>query len=68
MINSKTTNKEEYNQIPLHYCEHCLSIKVLTFDDKSFCDDCGSMDIVATQVEEWEEMYKEKYGEKYLNK
>ena len=65
---NELNNKEDYNQIPIHYCEHCLSIKILTFDDKSFCDICGSMDIEQTQIEEWEEKYKEKYGKKFLNK
>lgn len=32
-----------------------------------YCIPCGNTDIVEAHVEEWEEMYAEKYGEKFLD-
>ena len=47
------TTVEEYNNIPVHYCKNCLSLKVIVFDEAvDYCDDCGSADIGIAQIEE----------------
>jgi len=52
--------RNEYDEIPVHYCRRCLSLKVLIdteFGD--YCGDCGSTDIGEIQIEEWETLQKE---------
>lgn len=53
-------DRNEYDEIPVHYCRRCLSLKVLIdteFGD--YCGDCGSTDIGQIQIEEWETLQKE---------
>ena len=62
--------KEEYNNIPVHYCKECLSLKVMGvvgMEEACYCDDCGCTDIEQTSIEEWEQLYKKKHGFIYLN-
>ena len=69
---TKTENslKEEYNNIPVHYCKGCLSLKVMRvagMEEACYCDDCGGTGIEQTSIEEWEQLYKKKHGFTYLN-
>lgn len=67
----KNTQKEEYNNIPVYYCKHCLSLKIKTVMeglDLDYCDECNSTDIAQANVEEWRDLYKKRYGFDYLNK
>ena len=60
-----------YDEEPVFYCRNCLSLKIRnipSIDHSEFCDDCGSTDIEQCTIEEWEKMYIEKYGHKYLDK
>jgi hypothetical protein len=62
--------KEEYNNIPVHYCKECLSLKVMRvggMEEACYCDDCGCTDIKQTSIEEWEQLYRKKHGFTYLN-
>lgn len=62
--------KEQYNDIPVCYCQRCLSLKIRTIGqdkDMDYCDDCGATDINEIHISEWENLYKEKYGHKLLN-
>lgn len=64
-------DKEQYNNIPVFYCKHCLSLKILSvpgIEDLDFCDECGTTNIGKTDIKTWEKMYKEKYGFNYLDK
>ena len=64
-------NKEEYNNIPVHYCKECLSLKIktvkegLNLDD---CDECGCTNTEQSHINEWKILYKERYGFDFLNK
>lgn len=61
--------REEYNKEPVFYCKHCLSLKVLSvynMEDLDYCDECGATDIGKTTIEEWQKLYKNKYGVDYL--
>ena len=66
----KTELQSDYNDEPVFYCKHCLSLKIRDagLPDLLYCDDCGSSDILSVGIEEWEKMYKEKYGFKFLDK
>ena len=60
---------DEYNQEPVYYCKHCLSLKIIGvagMDDAEYCDECGSTSIGQTSIEEWEKLYKDRHGIRYL--
>ena len=62
--------KEEYNNIPVHYCKECLSLKVMRvagMEEACYCDDCGCTYIEQASIEEWEQLYRKKHGFTYLN-
>ena len=55
---------------PVFYCARCLSLKIRYLDkieDSEYCDECGSSDVKQASIEEWEKMYEERYGHKFLN-
>ena len=59
----------EYNDIPVLYCKHCLSLRIrnISFiEDSDYCDQCGSTEVGKSSIEDWETLYEEKYGHKYL--
>lgn len=60
------TTKQEYNDVPVLYCKHCLSLRVQNLDGTDYCDKCGGTDIGEVHIHEWEEMYGRKYGGSYL--
>lgn len=65
------STQEQYNDIPVFYCKHCLSIKIKTVledSDLDYCDECGSTDIEQAHIGDWEKLYKERYGFNYLDK
>ena len=64
-------NRENYNNIPVFYCKHCLSLRVMSvpnMEELDYCDECGATDIAQTDIETWKELYKNKYGFDYLDK
>lgn len=64
-------SKKEYNDIPVYYCQHCLSLNIRNIDgneDYNYCEECGSTDIESSHIEEWEILYKNKYGKTLINK
>lgn len=60
------SKKEEYNQEPVFYCKRCLSLKIMTDQDMSYCDDCGNTEIRDTSIEHWQHMYFLRYGKHYV--
>lgn len=65
------TDKVQYNDYPVFYCKHCLSLKIKSVSDSpdlDYCDNCGSTDIENTHISRWSELYRERYGLEYLNK
>ena len=59
--------KEEYNEVPVHYCQCCLSLDIrISEDDGDYCNFCGSTDTWVTTIENWEDLYENSYGGKYL--
>lgn len=55
---------KEYDEEPVAYCRDCLSlaIRVTSFHDLSYCDECGSTDIGECSIAEWSEKYRVAYG------
>lgn len=65
----ESKQQEEYNNIPVLYCKHCLSLKIRNIpriEDSDYCDECGSTNIESCSIEEWENLYKNRYGHAYL--
>lgn len=58
----------KYNDIPVHYCEHCGSLEIITDSGGDYCGDCGRIKIKTTTIELWEQHYKERYGNYYIYK
>ena len=57
----------EYDQEPVYYCPRCLSLKIKAdIADYCYCDNCGSTRIEQTSIFEWERIYKDRYGFKFL--
>ena len=62
---------EEYNNEPVYYCKGCLSLKIKTVMEGlnlDYCDECGCTDIDKTHINNWKNLYKNRYGFEYLNK
>lgn len=58
-----------YNDEPVLFCKHCLSLKIRNIEeveDSDYCDNCGSTSISEASIHEWEGLYKFKYGKSYL--
>ncbi len=60
--------KVDYNDEPVIYCKHCLSLAIRTIDGTDYCDKCGSTDLEQANIFDWEKMYGQKYGGNYLNR
>jgi len=69
---SMITLKDSSNNEPVTYCKTCLSIHIKTveFEDTEqevdYCISCSNTDLGSTHISEWEDMYKERYGEDFL--
>lgn len=60
------TTVEQFNDEPVFYCKHCLSLAIRTSHGIDYCDKCGGTEIEMAHICDWEKMYKQKYGENYL--
>lgn len=68
MDNKEDINKDsDYNDVPVEYCSHCLSLAILDMEGIPYCDKCGSTDISSTHIQLWEKIYAAKYAGSYLN-
>jgi hypothetical protein len=77
------TKKDDYNNVYVTYCKTCLSLHVkdVTFPRKdkktgeaekdveiAYCVPCGNTELDSAHISEWEDMYEEKYNERFLTK
>lgn len=59
---------EDYNNEPVYYCPHCLSLRVKSLNSYiDYCDECGNTEIETTTIEEWQKMYKLRFNKYYSN-
>lgn len=76
-ILEKMKLKPNYDSEKIHYCKTCLSIALKTVTIPSpgnkedaeitYCLHCGNTETeVAQDIYEWQDIYEEKYGEKFL--
>lgn len=50
------------------FCSKCYSLKIKYEDSIGMdcCEDCGCTDFKTASFDEWEKLYKERYGHKYV--
>ena len=54
---------------PVYFCKNCLSLNIrAVMPGISYCKECNCGQVQRSSIQKWEELYKEKYGEKFLNK
>lgn len=63
----KILNDNEYNKEPVFYCKHCLSLKIRTVSGMDYCDNCSATDVECCNIEDWENLYTQRYGHKFLD-
>lgn len=58
----------EYDSEPIVFCAKCFSPKIKHEDalDIDYCGDCGCSEIREASVYEWEDLYENRYGHKYI--
>lgn len=68
--NQKPFTKEDYNKLPVYYCKHCGSLKIMTMPGLSddYCDECGSTDIGKANIDIWLELQKTMFKSPYRDK
>ena len=58
-----------YNDEPVFYCEKCMSLRIRFVNGLSnseYCDNCGSTEINQSNIEDWRQQFKNKYGYDHL--
>lgn len=55
-----------YNEIPVYYCRHCLSLNIKGQEDFEYCAKCGSTDIDHCNINYWEKLHQNKYKYNFL--
>ena len=72
-MDSSNTDKQcdrshsKYDEEPVEYCAHCLSLAIMDVDGTPYCSKCGSTDIKEANIFDWEKIYAAKYAGKYLD-
>ena len=67
---SNNERLQDYDSEPVEYCSRCYSLKIKYEEaiDADCCADCGCSDILTTTIDHWEELYKNRYGTKFVEK
>ena len=58
----------DYDTEPVRYCSKCYSLKI-RYDEASdieYCADCGCSDMLESSIEDWERLYEQRFGHKYV--
>lgn len=63
----KILTKEDYNDEPVIYCTHCLSLAIRVSENTDYCDDCGSTDLDTININDWNELFEKRYNKRYIN-
>lgn len=67
---TEPNTKEYYNNIPVYYCTHCGSLKIMAMPGftNDYCDECGSTSIGKASIEAWLELQKTTFKSPYKDK
>lgn len=59
----------KYNEDPVYYCEHCLSLHIIEEPEGiCYCKKCGSTQINTASLNEYDALHLNKFGTKLFNK
>lgn len=70
MKTSDRNKNSDYDSEPVRYCPKCYSLKI-RFEEAigtECCMDCGCSDIEETTISDWERLYEQRYGHKFVQK
>lgn len=60
--------QSDYNNEPVEYCTHCLSLAIRDVNGQPYCDKCGCTKTAKTDIHTWEKKYGAVYGGSYITK
>lgn len=63
-----TLTPQHYNDEPVFYCKHCLSLNIKIMEDTDYCDDCGNTETLETHIDVWSLLYENRYGQEKVIK
>lgn len=65
---AKQKNIKEMEPDTVDFCSRCYSLKIKYEDSIGMdcCEDCGCTDFKTATFDEWEKLYKERYGHKFV--
>lgn len=65
---TKKTKIEEYDSEPVTFCSRCYSLNIKYDDslDLDCCGECGCTDFKTAPITEWEELFKNRFGHKFV--
>lgn len=69
-MEQQTLTKSDYNEEPVFFCSKCLSLRIRGVENQEgteFCDECGSTEILQDSITNWETLYEQRYGTKFLD-
>ena len=67
-MNSEVLTIQDYDNEPVYYCPHCLSLKIKILNSFiDYCDDCGCTEIETTTIDEWQRMYRERFNKDFTD-
>lgn len=58
----------DYDSEPVTYCSRCYSLNIM-FEDvigTDCCRDCGCSDVKTASIDDWERLFAERYGHKFV--
>lgn len=61
-----TPSNPDFNNEPVYFCKHCLSLAIKALGAFEYCNVCGSTEVLTTHIDKWDSLYKDKYGVEYL--
>lgn len=67
---SDKERKKDYDDEPVYYCANCYSLKI-GYEEQfnaDCCMECGCSNILQTNIENWERLYQNRYGQKFVVK
>ena len=61
---------DTYDDEPVLYCKRCYSLSIRHEDaiGMDCCTECGCSDIAEASFDEWENLYSNRYGHKFVEK
>lgn len=57
-------DKVNYDDEPVVFCKRCYSLNIVHEDiiEEDCCKECGCSDISTASIQEWENLYRNRYG------